>query len=348
MDLERLKAQKKALSGALAGKTILISGSTGLVGSRIVEFLLGLNDTCGAKIRVLGLYRSEGKKNAVFSHLLTRTEVQFVRHEIGEPFLLDMPIDYVIHCAGISGGLKMHLTDPVKVFDIGLGGTREMLDFAVEHGCTGFLYVSTYEIYGTVSKQGLIREDQACELDTFTLRNIYAEIKRLCESLCCAYSAKYNLDTYAARLTSTFGTGVSYEDSRFFAEFARCIMEGRDIILKSKGETVRSYLDADDAASAFLYILAYGESKNAYNLTNMDQAISIKEMALKMLGVSHAKTGLKFDIAEDFTKMGFRKEGTTLMDASKIEALGWKPVYTLEDTLEKLMASMETGKPKLQ
>lgn len=341
MDNKYLYIQKKALSKALAGKNFLISGSTGLIGSRVIEFLADLNDTENADVKVIGLYRSEEKKNAVFSHILHRKDVQFVQYSVGNGLDFPAKTDYVIHCAGVSGGLKMHLQDPVKVFDIGIGGTRELLDFAAEHGCAGFLYVSTYEIYGSVSQSEMIPEDQACELDTFTLRNIYAEIKRLCESLCCAYSAKYKMNTYAARLTSTFGTGVAYQDPRFFAEFARCILEGRDIVLKSKGETVRSYLDADDAAIAFLYILAFGKSCNAYNLTNMANAISIKDMALKMIEVFVTEINLKFDIAEDITKLGFRKEGTTLMDASKIEALGWKPVYTLEDTLKKLVASME-------
>lgn len=341
MDIQRLITYKKFLSGVFSGKRILISGATGLIGSRIVEFLADLNDTDCADIQIIGLYRNQKKKNALFSHMLNRKDVQFVQYTIGGELHSDVEIDYAIHCAGVSGGMKMHLEEPVEVFKVGIGGTHELLDYAVLHGCQGFLYISTYEVYGNNTKNQLICENHACELDTFVLRNIYAEIKRLCESLCCAYSVKYNMDTYAARLTSTFGAGVAYEDPRFFAEFSRCIIEGRDIVLRSKGETVRSYLDADDAAIAFLYILANGKGSNVYNVTNMANVISIKDIALKMIQISKAQVDLKFDLVDKIEKEGYRQEGITLMDASKIENIGWKPVYTLEDTLEKMIFSMK-------
>lgn len=341
MNKEVLEEQKKYLSEKFGGKTVLVSGATGLIGSRIVYFLHDLNQTYHAEIKVVGLYRSEEKKSKMLSSLLDGTDVMLIKHDIEDELRFEGDVDYIIHCAGISGGSKMHLKDPVKVFDTGINGTRALLDFAVCHNCRGFLYVSTYEVYGNAFGEDMIKETSPCYLDTFVLRNIYAECKRLCEAMCTAYSAKYKIDTYAVRLTSTFGTGVNYSDPRFFAEFARCIIENRDIVLKSKGETVRSYLDADDAATAFLYILAKGESCNAYNLTNMDNAISIKDIAKKMISVSGSTVNLVFDIAEDVAAMGFRKEGCTLMDAGKLESLGWKPVYGLDETMKKMITSMK-------
>ena len=47
------------------------------------------------------------------------------------------------------------------------------------------------------------------------------------------------------------------------------------------------------------------------------------------------------------TKLGFRKEGTTLMDATKLEELGWKPVYSLDETLLKVLNSIGGGREKI-
>ena len=344
MNKDLLEKQKKYLSERLHGKTVLISGATGLVGSRTVHYLLQLNETENAHINVIGLYREEEKKNLVFNDVIGCNNLTFYNYDAEKNLNIDENVDYVIHCAGISGGSKLHLTDPLKVFDIGIIGTKKLLDFAVKHECKGFLYVSTYEIYGDVSKKEMFDENQPCNLDTFALRNIYAEVKRLCESLCCAYSSQYLLKTYAVRLTSTFGTGVRYNDPRFFSEFARCIIEKRDITLKSSGRTVRSYLDADDAASAFLYILSDGENCNSYNLTNMQNDISICNIATKMIKISGSSIKINFDIADDGAKFGFRKEGCTLMDSRKLERLGWKPVYSLDDTLKKLLRTMNEAK----
>lgn len=340
MNKELLLTQKKYLAEKLCGKVIMVSGATGLIGSRIVSYLLDLNNNFDAETNIIALYRNEDKKNSVFSENLDRSDLNFVKFDTEDCFECSYQADYIIHCAGISGGSKMHLKDPVKIFDAGITVTRTLLDYGVSCGCKGFVYVSTYEIYGGVDSKDLIPENYVCNLDPLVLRNSYAEVKRLCESLGVAYSAKYGINFYSGRLTSTFGTGVSYNDPRFFAEFARCIVEGSNIVLKSTGGTVRNYLDADDAASAFLYIIVNGENCNAYNITNMDNAISIKDIAAKMIDISGNQVELIFDIAEDVKALGFRKEGCTVMDANKLENLGWKPVYSFEDTLFKLLDSM--------
>ena len=341
MNIALFNEQQSYLSKELGGKTIMISGSTGLVGSAIVRYLMALNRAFDADIHIIPLYRDREKYEKMFG-FAGETSLLYPReYSATGNNSFDLAADYVIHCAGISGGSKMHLKDPVKIFEVGLKGTKELLDYASTHGCKGFVYVSTYEVYGGVNEENLISEDHVCSLNPMVLRNSYAEVKRLCESMLVAYSSKFGFNVYSGRLTSTFGTGVSYNDPRFFAEFARCVVEKRDIVLKSTGGTVRNYLDVDDAASAFLYILANGENGNAYNLTNRDNAISIRDIALKIIELGGSQVKLVFDIADDIKALGFRKEGVTLMDPSKLEGLGWKPVYSLDDTVLKMLDSIQ-------
>ena len=344
MNTELLEKYNSFLAEYYRGKHILVSGSTGLIGSRVVAYLDTLNRTQQADITIIALYRSEEKKQALLRQLQRPEAAVFVQGDVEDPIAYDGRVDHVIHCAGISGGTKMHLKDPVKIFDTGIGGTRNLLEHAVAHGCQGFLYVSTYEVYGESCGSAYISETASCQLDTVVLRNCYAEIKRLCESLICAFSAKYGLKTCAVRLTSTFGHGVKYDDPRFFAEFARCILEERDIVLKSHGTTVRSYLDADDAALAFLYVLAKGETCSVYNLTNPENEISILEIAERMIRLSGSPIRVRFDIAENVAALGMRQEGRTVMDASKIAALGWQAVCPLDETLKKLIESMRKSR----
>lgn len=334
-----LKEQQKFLSQKLENSTVTVSGATGLIGSRIVKYLLVLNKKYDSNITINALYRSIDKFNNVYKDYLDDNALKSVYFDTQTP--LDGKTDYIIHCAGIAGGKKMHLKDPVLMFDVAYYSTKAMLEYAVKSGCKRFCYISTYEVYGTPVDDRLISENNPCTLDTMQLRNIYPIGKRMCESMCVAYSSMYGLDIMCGRLTSTFGYGVEYDDPRFFAEFARCAVNKKDIVLKSMGNTVRSYLDSDDAASAFLYILVNGESCNTYNTTNMDNEISIREIAEKVISLSGENVNLVFDVAEDIEKLGFRKEGVTLMDASKLYALGWKPVYTLDDTLNKLIDTIK-------
>ncbi len=344
MDQTILNENSRKLGAFLKDKTVMITGAGGLIGSRIAQYLDYLNETEGSHIRAVLLDLREGACKPLLEKQTDPEAFTFVACDLEKGIPCTCHVDHIIHCAGFSGGSKLHLTDPIKVFDTGLKGTRAALDYAAAHGCAGFLYVSTYEVYGQVSGDNKIAETQVCDLDTFELRNCYAEVKRLCESLLCAFSKQYGLNVYAARLTSTFGSGVRYQDPRFFAEFARCAIENRDIVLKSHGKTVRSYLDADDAAIAFLYILMNGESCNAYNLANRNNEISIREIAERIIALSGTESKLVFDIAEDAAKLGMRKEGRTVMDTAKIEAIGWRPVYDFDDTLKKLIGSMRASK----
>ena len=334
-----LRKQKEYLAGMLNGKTLMISGGTGLIGSGIVRFLMDLNDHFHANVRMIVLYRNEEKKERIYS--IPRQDLSFLIYDEKRGVCGDVPVDYIIHAAGISGGSKMHLKDPVRIFTVGILGTKALLDYGVTHGCEKFCYVSTYEVYGAINSEDLIRENHPCVLDPMLLRNCYAEVKRTCESMLTAYAAAYSIKVYSGRLSSAFGAGVAYHDPRFFAEFSRCVLENKDIVLKTLGKTIRSYLDVDDAASAFLYILVNGENNNAYNLTNMSNTISIRDMAYKIIQISKSNVQLKFDISDDRLSLGFRSEGCTLVDAGKLEALGWKPVYTIDETIEKMLISME-------
>ena len=339
MNQQLLNEQQSYLAERLRGKIVMVSGATGLVGSAIVRYLIALNDVKDAGIQIIPLYRDIDKYEQVFGGTKGRDDVSPAYFSADEDFAYEGQADYIIHCAGISGGSKMHLKDPVKIFNIGIGGTRRLLDYAAAHNCEGFVYVSTYEIYGGVNEDKLIDENHPCLLNPMVLRNSYAEVKRVCESMLTAYSAKYGFKVFSGRLTSTFGTGVSYNDPRFFAEFARCVVEGRNIVMKSTGGTVRNYLDVDDAASAFLYILTNGESGNAYNLTNRNNAISVRDIATKLIALGGNQVELVFDISDDIKALGFRKEGVTTVDPAKLEALGWLPVYHFDDTLRKLLVA---------
>lgn len=327
------------LAEKYSGKTILVSGSTGLIGARIIALISKLHNEYDNSINGIGLYRNESKLKKMMT--VVPDGIEFCRWDMDKDTVPEIGhYDAIIHCAGISGGKKMHLKDPRRFFTTNIGSTQKLLDYNAQHCKAPFLFVSTYEVYGDVQQETPFKENNPCYLNTFEVRSSYAEMKRMSEMMCCMWSSQYGFDSYSVRLTSTFGEGVEYDDPRFFAEFARCIIEGRDIVLKSSGGTVRSYLDADDAAIAMLYVIANGQNGNAYNLTNMQNAISIRDIANRMIKVAGSDIELKFDIVEDVSKLGYRKEGCTLMDSTKIMDLGWEPVFTLDETIGKMIDSM--------
>lgn len=161
------------------------------------------------------------------------------------------------------------------------------------------------------------------------------------ECLCASYASEYGVPVKIARLSQTFGAGVEYEDGRVFAEFARCALEKKNIVLHTKGQTVRSYCYTKDAVAAMLLILAKGESAAAYNVTNMDTRISIADMA-QLVCDTFPQAGIQvtFDMPDDVAAFGYNPEMVIALDSGRLMELGWKPTTDLREMFIRLAKSM--------
>ena len=132
---------------------------------------------------------------------------------------------------------------------------------------------------------------------------------------------------------------MEYNDTRVFAEFARCAIEKRNIVLKTKGETKRSYLYTEDAVSAIFTVLLYGKNGEAYTAANEDTFCSIYEMAQLVAGLS----GIDVEIKEqDVSKIGYANTLYMDLDTSKLRSLGWKAKVGLKESYERLIQSMNS------
>ena len=197
-----------------------------------------------------------------------------------------------------------------------------LLNLAKEKQIKGFVYLSSMEVYGYPKKGHKVTENEAGALSPLDLRNSYPISKQLCEAMCCAYAAEYKVPAKIIRLTQTFGPEINDSDNRIFAYFAKCVSQNQNIILKTKGESERSYLRSIDAVTAILMVLLQGKNGQAYNAADEDTYCSIAEMAEKI--AVNAGIQIKYNI-EDEAQNGFPP--TLYMDLSTelLKKLGWKP-----------------------
>ncbi len=173
-------------------------------------------------------------------------------------------------------------------------------------------------------------------------RSCYPESKRLCEVLCASWQKEYGVPVRVLRLTQTFGPGVRYDDGRVFAEFARCVIEGRDIVLKTEGLTCRSYLYTADAVSAILTVLLRGSDGEAYNAANEETYCSIREMAdLAARECAEGKIKVRIEADKDPSVFGYAPTLHMNLDTSKLRALGWHPSCGLAESYRRMIKSMQ-------
>lgn len=319
------------------GKTILITGATGLIGKNLIHTLVIYNKQLSKPIRVIAYVRNLDKAKKIFG--IDYEEIEYLVGDINNHIATSEEIDYIIHAASQTTS-KLFVEQPIKTIQTSIVGTTNILELAKEKRVKKFIYLSTMEVYGYPSTDEKICENHGNNLDSMAIRSCYPESKRICENLCVAYMKEFNIPVCIIRLTQTFGIGVSYNDERVFAEFARCVIEKRDIILHTKGETKRNYLYTQDAVNAILTVLVKGENGQAYNAANEETYCSIYDMA-QMVAKKIANNEISVVIkTDDENKFGFAPTLKMNLDTTKLKSLGWYAEIGLENAYRSMISSM--------
>lgn len=315
----------------LKGKKVLVTGASGLIGRAVVWMLI----KNGAHI--VANVRNEERARGAFSSL-PQDRIEYLVCDVCDLPIEDIGANYVIHGANRTAS-KQFLEEPVEVIMESVRGTERTLEFAKKNRVTGYVYLSSMEVYGAPAHESKITETAPTDIDTMRSRSSYPESKRICECLCTAYASEYGVPVKVVRLTQTFGPGVSSQDKRVFAEFARCAMAKQDIVLKTKGETKRNYLYTDDAASAILTVLVYGATGEAYNAANEATYCSIYEMA-RLVSDTFGNGVVRIEEG-DAEKLGYAPVAKMNLSAAKLRALGWKPKTDLKTMFSALIADIK-------
>lgn len=319
---------------SIRGK-ILVTGATGLIGKAIVSRLYDINKDVG-NIEIYAQVRNEDKARRLFSQ---KKGVKFLVCDIAEVDLVNLGIDYVIHCASVTDS-KSFVNSPVETIMTAIEGTKRILEFSRINHVKSLVYLSSMEVYGTPVTDEKIDEKHGTNIDTSCARSSYPESKRMCETLCTAYYNEFEVPVKTLRLTQTFGPGVNYNDGRVFAEFARCAIEEKNIVLNTKGTTKRNYLYIDDAVNAILTVLLYGDNGEIYNVANEETYCSIYQMA-ELVAKNCCEKEINVIINEgDNVDRGYAPTLNMNLDTSKIRALGWCPKVGLKEMYLKMIADM--------
>ena len=336
MQTENYSAPKEEIRKSLQGQSFIVTGATGLIGSCLVRRLQELNHAEGLGIHVICVVRNVAKAEAMFGK--ESDEISYYEYDFAsdKPFCPPQHADYLVHLAAPTAS-KYFVEQPVETFCTTLFGTQQVLRYAEQQGnqLKGMLYVSTLEMYGTVLDDSKpLTEDSQGYLDPMQARSSYPMAKRAAECLCHAYSAEHGVRVMTARLAQTFGEGITENDNRVFAQFARSAKADEDIVLHTEGKLCRCYCYTADAVEAMLYILLRGESGMAYNVANEDTYISIRDMAEMVCREFGKKMKVRIELKEG---MGYSPTTYLRLDTSRLKALGWRPTHNLKEMFASII-----------
>lgn len=318
----------------LTDNNILISGANGLIGRCLIDVIIWRNKHYGMNCNVYALSRNEKKAAQIFPYK-KEDGFWFIAHNVTLPLVMPeiTSTEYILHLASNVHPV-LYATDPIGTILTNIVGTNNMLKFAVSHNTEKFLFTSSEGIYG--ENRGdcdRFTEDYSGYINCNTLRAGYPESKRTAEALCQAYISQEHLNISIARLARIYGPTMDMSDSKACSQFIRNALAGDDIVLKSAGNQLYSYLYVIDAVAGILSVLLCGECGEAYNVADTASDILLKDLA--SIVAMEAGTKVIYEDPDAIERTGFSPVTKSLLDSDKLQKLGWTANYTIQDGIRR-------------
>lgn len=307
-------------------KTVLITGANGMLPSYMALTFLRLNQRFDLNIKLICLVRNKAKADIVFSDFLSDKNLEFIVQDVSSPIVYDGDLHYIVHAAS-QASPKYYGIDPVGTAKANVIGTYNLLELAKTKKVKSFLFFSSSGVYGKLPSEDIVlTENMNGSVDQMNVRSSYFESKRMAENICVCYNYQYDVPVKIVRIFHTLGPNMDLTDGRAFSDICSSIVEGRDIVLKSKGDALRTFCYVTDAVIAFFMILIKGINGEAYNVGSSTQEVSIRNLAFALCDkYSDKRYKVIFDIDNnDITYASMRNPiDRILPDTSKLEDLGW-------------------------
>jgi nucleoside-diphosphate-sugar epimerase len=174
----------------IKGKKIFLTGASGFIGARLAEcFTSALGVEVHAFIRRIGTVGT--------ARLARLPGLKMFHGDIRDVESIKKAAEgcsYFIHCATDTSGSRRQQRE------VTVGGTRNMLEAAVQLKAERMLYFSSAAVHGPARSSGVIREE-----DPLNGSSSYAQMKILAESLICQYHNSHRLPVVILRPTSVWG-----------------------------------------------------------------------------------------------------------------------------------------------
>ena len=312
----------------IKGKSFLITGATGLIGMCLIDALMYYNHQC-ADIQVFAVGRSWEKAKSRLGEYENDNHFHFIEQDVRQPFPKDIKVDVVIPLASNTHPMA-YSQYPVETIEINVKGAEHALAKALECDAT-VLYPSSVEVYGNAREGDVFTENYTGILNLFNARSCYPESKRLSEALCYSYMAERGVKVKIVRLSRVFGPTMLVSDSKASSQFILKALASEDIVLKSKGEQFFSYTYVADVVRAMFYILLYGEENIAYNVSNQDCDVKLKDFAGAC--AQWAGKNVVFDLPSDVEQKGYSVAMRAILDNTRLLSIGYHPVYSFENAI---------------
>jgi dTDP-glucose 4,6-dehydratase len=312
------------------GERVFFTGGTGFFGKWLLETLLYANQSMNLRCKATVLSRDPESFTQNNPHLSDPEFITFVAGDMRDFVQPDGQYKFVIHAATDVAAT----TNAVDLFSACVDGTKRVLDFACQAGCTDFLLISSGAIYGRQPEDmEAIPESYTGAPDILNIKSAYGEGKRCSEWLANAYGEKYRYSVKVARCFAFVGPYLPLDKHFAIGNFIRDALAGKEIGIQGDGTPCRSYLYAADLAIWLWTILLRSPARIAYNVGG-DESTTIADLARRVNHLAGSDKNVTVMIPADPTK----KPDRYIPDVNKADVdLGLKCWIDLDDAIKRTL-----------
>tara|TARA_Y100000590_G_scaffold459455_1_gene616577 strand:+ start:4141 stop:5184 length:1044 start_codon:yes stop_codon:yes gene_type:complete len=329
-DITLIAQELKEFYYTLEGKTVLIAGGKGFLGTYFTNVLIKINEKLSKPMKIIildNLITSKDKKD------LNNSNVKFLEQDISEKFEIQDDIDFIIHAASIASP-PTYRKFPIKTVDVNYYGTRNLLEIAKNKKVKSMLFLSSSEIYGNPEILPT-PESYVGKVSCTGPRACYDESKRLAETISILYFQQHNIPVKIARPFNVYGPYLNLNDGRIIPDFMNNAINKSEIIIHSDGSPTRSFCYASDAINAFFKLLFSKHNGMICNVGN-DEEISVSNVAKMIQKIMDKPITIKMIKSDDpnYTEDNPQRRCPDLSLIKK--SVDYTPKINLEEGLKRI------------
>ncbi len=328
----------------LEGKTILMSGAAGFLGSFFIAVFQHLNQhVFKVPCRVLAIdnFITGSKKN-----LLVRVEDKNIIFEAldisqGLGAFVKEKIDYIIHAAGLASPI-FYRQYPIDSINCTVLGLHHLMNYAVQNPIKSFLFFSSSEIYGNPRDEDVpMKETYNGNVSCTGPRSCYDEAKRLGETICVSYHRIHGIPVKWVRPFNIYGPGMRITDDRVVPKFLFQALKNKPLTVHLPGLQTRTFTYVTDGIIGFFKVLLEGKNGEVYNIGRDTGEIRMEDLADKVSALFKKKLNvLKIEMPQEYPADQAQRR---LPDITKArEHFGFEPTVSIEEGLKRTLEWCKT------
>ena len=335
---------------SLDGKTVLVTGAAGFIGSNLVKRLF--NEFTDIKIvgidSVTDYYDVNIKYGRLAEIKALNRDWTFVKASIADKSIVNdlfakHHFAVVVNLAA-QAGVRYSITNPDAYIESNLIGFYNILEACRHYEVEHLVYASSSSVYGSNKKVPYSTDDK---VDNPV--SLYAATKKSNELMAHAYSKLYNIPSTGLRFFTVYGP-AGRPDMAYFG-FTNKLVHGDTIKIFNYGNCKRDFTFVDDIVEGVVRVMQHAPEKQngedglpippykVYNIgnshpENLLEFVDILQQELLRAGV--LPSDYDFDAHKELVRMQPGDVPVTYADTTPLEQdFGFKPSTPLREGLRK-------------